>query len=96
MLTILGWVGSNVAEKRRWNDGLRLRARLRRGRLEPGCGRRTPTGCRRHTDPRLLGPADVFAYVEVDDDSAMADTVLVTIQAIPGARTTETPVVAPV
>jgi hypothetical protein len=28
MLTILGWVGSNVAEKRRWNDGLRLRARL--------------------------------------------------------------------
>ncbi|HET6755800.1 MAG TPA: Lrp/AsnC ligand binding domain-containing protein [Jiangellaceae bacterium] len=39
---------------------------------------------------------DIFAYVEVDDDSAMAETVLVTVQAIPGVRTTETPVVAPV
>jgi DNA-binding Lrp family transcriptional regulator len=42
------------------------------------------------------GQPDIFAYVEVGDDSAMADTVLVTVQAIPGVRTTETPVVAPV
>jgi hypothetical protein len=84
MLTILGWVGSNVAEKRRWNARLRLRARLRRGRQEPRCGRRTPTGCRRHAGPRQLGPADIFVYVNVDDDNAMANTVLVTIHAIPG------------
>jgi DNA-binding Lrp family transcriptional regulator len=42
------------------------------------------------------GQPDIFAYVEVDDDSAMADTVLVTIHAIPGVRTTETQLVAPV
>jgi DNA-binding Lrp family transcriptional regulator len=42
------------------------------------------------------GQPDIFAYVEVDDETAMADTVLVTIQAIPGVRTTETHVVAPV
>jgi hypothetical protein len=57
MLTILGWVGSNMVQKRRWKDRLRLRARLRLGRQEPRCGRRTPTGCRRHAGPRLLGPA---------------------------------------
>jgi len=33
---------------------------------------------------------------EVDDDAAMVDTVFVTIQAIPGVRTTETHLVAPV
>ena len=42
------------------------------------------------------GQPDILAYIEVDDDGAMADTVLVTIQAIPGARTTETHLVAPV
>jgi DNA-binding Lrp family transcriptional regulator len=42
------------------------------------------------------GQPDIFAYVEVDDDNAMANPVLVTIHAIPGVRTTETPVVAPV
>ena len=42
------------------------------------------------------GQPDIFAYVEVDDDRAMADTVLVTIHAIPGVRTTETHLVAPV
>lgn len=41
------------------------------------------------------GQPDIFAYVKVDDDNAMANTVLVTIHAIPGVRTTETPVVAP-
>jgi hypothetical protein len=38
----------------------------------------------------LLGQPDIFAFVEVDDDAAMVDTVRVTIQAIPGVRTTET------
>jgi hypothetical protein len=42
------------------------------------------------------GQPDIFAYIEVDDDRAMADTVLVTIHAIPGVRTTETHLVAPV
>jgi hypothetical protein len=44
----------------------------------------------------VWGQPDVFAYIEVDDDRAMADTVLVTIHAIPGVRTTETHRVAPV
>ena len=42
------------------------------------------------------GQPDIFAYIEDDDDRAMADTVLVTIHAIPGVRTTETHLVAPV
>jgi DNA-binding Lrp family transcriptional regulator len=42
------------------------------------------------------GQPDIFAYIEVDDDRAMVDTVLVTIQTIPGVRTTETHLVAPV
>ena len=42
------------------------------------------------------GQSDMFAYVAVEDDSAMADTVLVTVQAIRRVRTTETHVVAPV
>jgi hypothetical protein len=51
--------------------------------------------CRPHAGPRL-GQPDIFAYIEVDDDRGMADTVLVTIHAIPGVRTTETHLVAPV
>jgi hypothetical protein len=42
------------------------------------------------------GQPDIFAYIEVDDDRAMADMVLVTIHAIAGVRTTETHLVAPV
>ena len=42
------------------------------------------------------GQPDIFAYAKVDDDNAMADTVLVTIHAIPGVGTTETHLVAPV
>jgi hypothetical protein len=42
------------------------------------------------------GQPDIFAYVEVDDDRAMVDTVLVTIHGIPGVRTAETHLVAPV
>ena len=42
------------------------------------------------------GQPDILAYIEIDDDGAMADIVLVTIQAIPGARTTQTHLVAPV
>jgi uncharacterized protein with GYD domain len=42
------------------------------------------------------GQPDIFAYIEVDDDSAMADMVLVTIHAIPGVRMTENDVVTPV
>jgi hypothetical protein len=42
------------------------------------------------------GQPDIFAYIQVDDDRAMADTVLVTIHAIPDVRTTETHLVAPV
>jgi hypothetical protein len=46
--------------------------------------------------PKPAGQPDIFAYIAVDDDRAMADTVLVTIHAIPGVRTTETHLVAPV
>jgi DNA-binding Lrp family transcriptional regulator len=42
------------------------------------------------------GQPDMFAYIEVEDDSAMADTVLVTVQAIPGVPTTENHLRAPV
>jgi DNA-binding Lrp family transcriptional regulator len=42
------------------------------------------------------GQPDIFAYVEADDDSAMADMVLVTIHGIPGVRATDTHVVVPV
>jgi hypothetical protein len=42
------------------------------------------------------GQPDIFAYVKVDDDNAMANTVLLTIHATPGVRTTETHLVAPV
>jgi hypothetical protein len=42
------------------------------------------------------GQPDIFAYIEDDDDRAMADTVLVTIHGIPGVRATETHLVAPV
>ncbi|HET6919344.1 MAG TPA: Lrp/AsnC ligand binding domain-containing protein [Jiangellaceae bacterium] len=42
------------------------------------------------------GQPDIFAFVELDDDNALADTVLMTFHAIPGIRTTETHLVAPV
>jgi DNA-binding Lrp family transcriptional regulator len=42
------------------------------------------------------GQPGVVAYIGVDDDRAMADTVLATIHAIPGVRTTETHIKAPV
>jgi DNA-binding Lrp family transcriptional regulator len=42
------------------------------------------------------GQPDIFAFVEVADDRALVDAVLTTIQGVPGIRTTETHVVAPV
>jgi len=39
------------------------------------------------------GQPDVFAFVEVADEKALADTVLTTIQGIAGVRATETHVV---
>jgi DNA-binding Lrp family transcriptional regulator len=42
------------------------------------------------------GQPDIFAFVEVEDDKVLVDTVLTTIQGLPGIRTTETHVVAPV
>lgn len=41
------------------------------------------------------GRPDVFAFVEVADEKALADTVLTTIQGIPGVGATETHVVVP-
>jgi uncharacterized protein with GYD domain len=61
-----------------------------------GCGLRTPTVAGVTQAHACWGQPDIFAYVEVDDDSAMADTVLMTIHAIPRVRTTETHLVAPV
>jgi DNA-binding Lrp family transcriptional regulator len=42
------------------------------------------------------GQPDIFAFVEVADETALVDTVLTTIQGISGIRTTETHMVAPV
>jgi len=39
---------------------------------------------------------DIFAFVEVADERALADVVLTAIQGLPGIRTTETHIVAPV
>lgn len=41
------------------------------------------------------GKPDIFAYVEVDSDSALAQTVLTHIQGILGVRDTETHIVVP-
>ncbi len=42
------------------------------------------------------GKPDIFTFVEVADESALAETVLKTIQGLPGVRDTETHVVVPV
>jgi DNA-binding Lrp family transcriptional regulator len=42
------------------------------------------------------GQPDIFAFVEVADDTALSDTVLQAIQGIPGIRGTETHIVIPV
>jgi len=41
------------------------------------------------------GQPDIFTFVEVSDESALADTVLSTIQGISGVRSTETHIVVP-
>jgi len=41
------------------------------------------------------GKPDIFAYVEVESDSALAETVLTQIQGIAGVRDTETHIVVP-
>jgi DNA-binding Lrp family transcriptional regulator len=41
------------------------------------------------------GQPDIFAFVEVSDEKALADTVLATVQGIPGVRATETHIVVP-
>jgi DNA-binding Lrp family transcriptional regulator len=42
------------------------------------------------------GQPDIFGFVEVDDESALAETVLTRIQGIPGVRATDTHVVVPI
>jgi DNA-binding Lrp family transcriptional regulator len=42
------------------------------------------------------GQPDIFAFVEVSDERALADTVLTTIQGIEGVNKTETHVTAPI
>ena len=44
----------------------------------------------------MLGKPDIFAFVEVESDSALAQTVLTQIQSIAGVRDTETHSVVPV
>ena len=39
------------------------------------------------------GQPDIFAFIEVPDEKALAETVLSTIQGLPGVRGTETHVV---
>jgi len=42
------------------------------------------------------GKPDIFAFVEVESDRTLAQTVLTEIQNIPGVRDTETHIVVPV
>lgn len=42
------------------------------------------------------GQPDVFTFVEMDDEKALAEAVLTTIQRIPGVRATDTHIVVPV
>jgi DNA-binding Lrp family transcriptional regulator len=42
------------------------------------------------------GQPDIFAFVEVADEPTLAEVVLTAIQGLPGIRTTETHIVAPV
>jgi DNA-binding Lrp family transcriptional regulator len=42
------------------------------------------------------GQPDIFAFVEVADEPTLAEVVLTAIQGLPGIRTTETYIVAPV
>lgn len=41
------------------------------------------------------GKPDVFAFVEVESETTLAQTVLTDIQSIPGVRDTETHIVVP-
>lgn len=41
------------------------------------------------------GQPDIFAFVEAANDRALAKAVLTTIQGVPGVRSTETHIVAP-
>ena len=41
------------------------------------------------------GKPDIFAFVEVESDSALAQTVLTQIQGVAGVRDTETHIVVP-
>ncbi len=62
--------------------------------VEPGKNQEVAAALRQVAGVRQAhacwGQPDIFAFVDVVDDAAMADTVLVTIHAIPGVRTTET------
>jgi DNA-binding Lrp family transcriptional regulator len=42
------------------------------------------------------GLPDIFSFVEVADEKALAETILSAVQGIPGVRGTETHVVVPV
>ncbi len=42
------------------------------------------------------GQPDIFSFVEVADEKSLAETVLSTIQGLPGVRSTETHMVVPV
>ena len=85
-----------MADKRRWSDG----SAYVLVSVEPGRNQDVVAALRQVAGVTQAHPCwgqpDIFAYIEVDDDRAMADTVLVAIHAIPGVRTTETQLVAPV
>ena len=96
MLTSQGGVGSPLVDERRWS----VSSAYVLVSVEPGMNQEVVAALRQVVGVRQAhacwGQPDIFAFVEVDDDAAMVDTVLVTIQAIPGVRTTETHLVAPV
>ena len=67
--------------------------------VEPGQNESVVSALRKLPDVKQAHPCwgkpDIFAYVEVDSDTALAQTVLTHIQGIVGVRDTETHIVVP-
>jgi len=67
--------------------------------VEPGRNQKVLAALRRIAGVKQAhvcwGTPDIFAFVEVANETALAKAVMTTIQGVPGVRTTEThPVVA--
>jgi Lrp/AsnC ligand binding domain len=92
----LALVVCDADEKGGIPDGLGVCPCIGRGREEPGGRCRPPLDDAVKQAHACWGQPDIFAFVEVADEPTLADVVLTAIQGLPGIRTTETHIVAPV